>query len=372
MSTTTSNMGLVLPTPGVDPGPTYAQENNTAFTTIDSHNHSNGKGVPITPSGLSITSDLSFLLNNATNLRSVRFSAQASPLTGSAPDLDCLYVSGVDLYYNDGNGNQVQITSGGSVLGSTGTITGLPSGTAGAAYSATPKSFIFSSATSVPANLDLASAILRNLSTPTNAITLAVPGSLASAFTITLPSAAPGSTQLMQMDASGNISVSNTVTGTLTIGSGGSQLTHSTTRLVLNDGVFLSTSSNALIVSTGGTVFVQGVGIAPNQQPAVVTGNNGGAGPLYQSGQISAAGSISNAFGIAGVTVPGTGVYGVTWTYPYLNPPMVLVTLANNFAGFVTTSSITTTGCTVETFTRAPAAAFADFNIVIIGPRADA
>jgi hypothetical protein len=51
----TPNMNLTLPVVGVTPGPTYATQNNAAFTTIDAHDHSAGKGAPISTSGLSYT-----------------------------------------------------------------------------------------------------------------------------------------------------------------------------------------------------------------------------------------------------------------------------------------------------------------------------
>ena len=44
---TTPNMGMTLPTPTVTPGPLYATEIVADLTTIDSHDHSPGKGAPI-------------------------------------------------------------------------------------------------------------------------------------------------------------------------------------------------------------------------------------------------------------------------------------------------------------------------------------
>ena len=46
-TTTTTNMGLVLPTPGERLGPTWATDLNTALTLVDSHDHSSGKGIQI-------------------------------------------------------------------------------------------------------------------------------------------------------------------------------------------------------------------------------------------------------------------------------------------------------------------------------------
>src|SRR5271165_1148795 len=124
-------MNLPNPNPGADPGPDYAQNIQACYNIIDGHNHSAGSGNQINPSGININADLPFGSNNATLLRSVRLIAQGSPLSG-AQDLGCLYVAGVDLYYNDESGNQVQITSAGAVNA---TSSGIVSGSATASFS---------------------------------------------------------------------------------------------------------------------------------------------------------------------------------------------------------------------------------------------
>src|ERR1035437_5104914 len=115
------NMTLPIPVVGVDPGPDYALNLDACLGIIDSHNHSNGSGVQITPAGMNINADLSFGGNNATHLRSVKFSPQSS-LLSLASDSGVLYESGVDLYYNDALGNQIRITASGGVNGSPGSI----------------------------------------------------------------------------------------------------------------------------------------------------------------------------------------------------------------------------------------------------------
>jgi len=111
----TPEMSLTVPVPGSEPGPNWAYDLNSSLTVIDTHTHSAGSGVQITPSGININTDLTFnSLNNAISLRSVRFTAQGSPLS-QVYDLGCLYVSGIDLYYNDENGNQIRLTNAGAV-----------------------------------------------------------------------------------------------------------------------------------------------------------------------------------------------------------------------------------------------------------------
>lgn len=114
MTTTTTNMNLVLPDVSSTVGPTWATLLNAAYTSIDSHDHSTGKGVAITPSGLNISSDLSFAQNNATNLRSARLYNNSS-FSAGVNDLTCLYALNNELYYKDGAGNVVQVTSGGTL-----------------------------------------------------------------------------------------------------------------------------------------------------------------------------------------------------------------------------------------------------------------
>lgn len=203
MSTTiTPNMNLPVPVPGSEPGPDWAEEIVADMYAIDSHDHTSGKGVPITPDGLNISADLPMNENNLTEVRSVNFEAQSAPLSDPT-DLGCLYVSGVDLYYNDEAGNQVRITQSGSVTGSTGTITGLPSGTASASYSA--GTFTFQSATNTPANMNVGPLFIGRNAASSKTVSLTPNAAQAANYDLTLPSALPGSTLPVTTDASGNM-----------------------------------------------------------------------------------------------------------------------------------------------------------------------
>lgn len=123
MSFTTTNMSLVIPSVLVDVGPTYATLLDAAMVLVDSHNHSTGQGVQITPAGLNISSDLSFVQHNATNLRTARLYPNTSISLG-VNDLTCLYALNNELYYVDGAGNNVQVTSAGSLnLGTVSSLT---------------------------------------------------------------------------------------------------------------------------------------------------------------------------------------------------------------------------------------------------------
>lgn len=205
------NMNLPVPIVGQDPGPDWANNINNCLTILDAHNHSPGYGVQVTPAGLNINATLPFNDHNLTQVMSVRFQSQGSPLSGGA-DLECVYVSGVDLFYNDGNGNQVQITSGGGVTGAAGNITNLTP-PASVVYSSINQTFTFQSAANTPANLDVGYIILRNNVVNSKALTVYPPSAMAANFTLTLPSL-PSVQSFVTLDNTGLFSAPWTVDNT--------------------------------------------------------------------------------------------------------------------------------------------------------------
>lgn len=204
----TPNMVLPVPIVGSEVGPQYAIDVNNCFSILDSHDHSPGKGVKLTPSGLNINSNLSFSNNNAIDLRSVRFTPQSSPIA-LASDLNCLSVAGVDLYYNDGNGNQIQITDNGGISGTPGSIANLVS-PASASYVSADSTFVWQSDANTAANMDAASYILRNLTANSFGLTLNPPNAMGSDRDITFPNL-PVSTSFLTIDSSGNMGASITI-----------------------------------------------------------------------------------------------------------------------------------------------------------------
>lgn len=216
---TSPNMNLILPGVGLTFGPQWASDLNASLTLIDSHDHSSGQGVQINPSGMDINTDLSFNNNNAIALRSTNFQVQASPLALPA-DVGCLYVSGVDLYYNDELGNQIQITSSGHVNAGAGSITGLVS-PASASYISGSQTFVWQSNVNTAADMDMGSITLRKLTASSPGITISPPSSLSSSYTITLPAAPPVATSFLRMNTSGIVAADVVVDGTTIVISGG-------------------------------------------------------------------------------------------------------------------------------------------------------
>lgn len=186
-------MGLPNPGVGVTSGPQYASDIYNCMTIIDGHTHTSGSGVPITTAAININANLSFNSFSAYNLNALTLNV----LSGSAPN-QSLYVTGVDLYYIDGNGNQIKITAGGTVNA---TSNGISSGAASASF--VGGTLVVKSSSTVAANIDVASVILRNPTSNSFGLTLAPPA-LGSNYGLVLP-LIPAQTNVMTLDTSGNM-----------------------------------------------------------------------------------------------------------------------------------------------------------------------
>lgn len=200
------NMSLSIPTVGQEPGPQYAFDVNTSLTLVDQHDHSPGRGVQITPSGININADLSFNSHSAINLINATFISQSS---GSAA-LQSVYVAPgsespalQDLWYNDSAGNAIQITAGGQVNATAATIPGESYAAGTFFWKQTQDSL-----PTTPANFDIGSVTIRpNTALTTLGVTLSPPSAIASAYTISLP-LLPSQTSFLTIDPSGNLASS--------------------------------------------------------------------------------------------------------------------------------------------------------------------
>ncbi len=191
-------MGLPNPVPNNDPGPDYAENIQSCFNILDGHNHSAGSGNQISTDGIIINADLPINNFNLTLARSVRFTAQVAPISDPT-DLGCLYESGVDLWYNDGNGNQVQLTSGGSVNA---TSSGISSPPASAAFVGSV--LVVNQNTNTPGNIQAGSILIGNNTVSSNFVTVSAPTALGSNYNFVLPTGLPGAQKFMTLDSSGN------------------------------------------------------------------------------------------------------------------------------------------------------------------------
>jgi hypothetical protein len=266
--TLSPNMGMPISTVGEAPGPAWATNIDASLSIVDSHNHSSGQGVQINPSGININTNFPLNNNNATTIRSVNFTPQPSPLA-LITDIGCLYVSGVDLYYNDESGNQIRITQSGTVAGSSGTITGLPSGTASASYSA--GTFTFQGATNTPAAMNVGPVSIGNAVANSKAVTISPNAGIAANYNISLPAALPAAVNYVTLDNSGNLAFNSsgfTGTGAVVL-----QTTPSfPSGIVFPSGtmvdyaegtwtpVYSISSGSATITTQAGSVFYQKIG----------------------------------------------------------------------------------------------------------------
>jgi len=198
------NMSLPVPIVSVAPGPDYAQDVNNCLAILDQHTHAFGSGIQITPDGLNINNDLTFQDNNITFLKTIQFSSQTTTIPAVTPYIDCLYVSGVDLYYNDGANNIVRITQSGGVAGSPGSIANLTS-PASASYVAGDQTFVWESGANTAANMDFGAAIFRNITPGSNGVTISPPPALAADYGIQLFTALPTGPSFVTIDSAGNL-----------------------------------------------------------------------------------------------------------------------------------------------------------------------
>lgn len=306
--TTSPNMNLPVPIVGQELGPQWATDINNSLSIIDAHTHSAGSGVQINPAGLNINSDLTFSDNNATQLRSSRYQPQSALLSLPA-DIGAVYVSGVDLYFNDVNGTQIRLTQSGSIVGTAGSITGLVP-PASVTYSSISETFVFQSDVVTPANLDAASVTIRDLVASSHGVTLEAPVALGSDYSLVLPTL-PGALSLMTLDAAGNMGTvtpdNSTIqfnSGTLRVVPGGITTTQIAAATILGSNIAAATITSSNIAAatiTGSNIAATTVG------PTNLTTFNF-SGPSASSGGFSTASASSVPVPALSLTINCSGV----------------------------------------------------------------
>ena len=308
--TISPDMNLLIPIVGQDPGPEYASDVNSSLLIIDQHNHTPGSGVAITPAAININADLAFNGNNAISLNSVRFTPLLSPIPATGVNLGCIYVAGVDLYYNDESGNQIQLTKSGAVAGTPGSISGLVS-PASASYNSVSGTFVFESGTNTPAYIDGASIILRNFTANSQGLTLNPPPAMASSYSLTLP-VLPASTLPVQLSNTGQFS-----TGPITFAQLDTPTQTLITPIVPTFQQFLSGSGTYTLPtsSKGAPLYIRVTMVGAGGGGAGCGPTAGGAGSNTTFGALLAGGGTSsaNSNGAAGGTnsaLPG-GLIGI-------------------------------------------------------------
>jgi hypothetical protein len=315
--TLTPNMSLLQPSIGVEGWQAAAGELNTSLSLVDGHDHSNGRGVAIGTAGLNIQGDLALNGNNLTTIRALRMSA-LSLGTLSASDNAALATSGVDLYYRDGNGNNIRLTQSGSIVGTAGSISGLNS-PASASYVSGSGTFIWQSAASTSASMDMGSITLRPMTSGANGVTIAPPSGLGASYALTLPPAPPGTGNALTLTSTaGNQTylTLGTANQVLAVNGAGTALTYS----------LIGTSNIATGAVTGSTV-ASGTITGTNLASATITSDK-----LSQTVQ---AGSTFSAVNLSGAT--GTIFTSGTFTASG-NVPTKIIIQGNGSESYIQTS----------------------------------
>ena len=401
--TNSPNMNLPIPTVGVDPGPDYANNINQSLTQIDQHDHSAGNGVPVTPAGLNISTDLSFQSNNLLSVGAIQLITQPNLLTTIHSGY--VYQFGGDLYYNAGlDGFPVQLTVGHNIVGTPGSITGLSSPASASYISGV---FHWQSTSTAPASMDMQSVILRNSSSLTYGLTLQAPA-LSSNYTLTLPVRPASETSFMIMGTSGAMAATIPIYGALTT----SNLSPSAAILgsQLDPDAQIITNQIATVGTRGNTgIFATQIAPAANiagtqlTNPLILPGNLGVAGTVSVLGaQVQIAGrnavvaSPSDTHGltvVAGIVqgptaavlsgqgfscnfYPGTGnlVYQIFFTTPFAGLPAISITPiqvgTNRWVTPIIVDRCDSTGCDVFFYSTQAGQIQSSFSVIAIGTKA--
>ena len=271
----TSLMGLTTSTPGVTNDLTAATSEQSNYQVIDIHDHSSMKGAQVPTAGLNINANLGFAGFKAFNFLAAQFSNQDSPLS-AAENKPCVYSLNGELRFIDNSGNDVLITNAGSVNSATGSISGLSSPVA-AGFSSSTFTWQANAGTGIYAKMANADVSLyESLAGVTNAVTLKSPATLAASYSVTLPAAAPASTQYVTMAATGQLATASadsigsamTATGVNAIAStmsatGGNAIANVRTRTVSATAAAGGVaSSSAVSFSTSSVTFVNATSLS--------------------------------------------------------------------------------------------------------------
>jgi len=183
-------MSLELPVINVTPDPLWSQDFLDDLNLIDLHNHTTGQGQQVPTAGININADLNFNNFSAVNLTSAAFVQQGSTLATPSS----IYTHLGDLWYTNGAGTAVQITSGPSVnvTGSGGFKGDYTTAHAIAYFNSTANLFSYTNSINQFSSIQGSSLLLTNALG--NTIQLQVDSTLTVDYTLTLPITLPSPT----------------------------------------------------------------------------------------------------------------------------------------------------------------------------------
>lgn len=209
------------------------------------------------------------------------------------------------------------MTKNGGVNAGSGSIANLTS-PASASYVSANQTFVWQSNTNTPANLDLASLILRNLSSGSFGVTVSPPASLGNNFDLTLPTPPVSGSRFVSIDNSGTFGAVWNV-----------------------DDVTLEISSNVLQVPSN--VNLPGKAVQENGNNVVVSNTNTTNSLSVIRGTIGNDGEIFTGEGFT-VTKISMGKTQINFTTAFADEPSIVATpfgsaaFASYVSGFVSSS----------------------------------
>lgn len=285
----TTNMGLVMPTEGSDDG-TWDALINDAADVLDGHTHAPGLGVRVPTAGLRINADLSMadagVYSAIVDAKALEMQPHAA--AGMSAYAGAFFVNSSDsnnLYFRTVSGSNVRITNGAQLDFTVAGGIGGDYVAAGAAVAYTSASDSYTFKKPSPGNWARLQAGALRISeyntTESTYVELACPAALAGTYTITFPTAAPGSTSLVQMSSAGVLTASTTVTSATTFSglitaSVGATATAGQSFTVSGAGEYKHGDRTMVIRALSGTLGNGTSGVSGGAGPYFILGGNAG------------------------------------------------------------------------------------------------
>ena len=190
---TTSNMGLPIDVVSTTPGPAWATDLEQTKLLIDAHTHVSGYGVPVPTAGLNINASIPM---GGFGLSSAGLMGLSNQLTTSSGSVNFLYAYGGNLYWNQGSGVPIQLTTTtGLNVSGFGGISGLAGTTGAWTYSAALTTFIGTADTNKSAAVDAGAVTIRETNVANaKGVRLKTTTGLAADYDLTMPASIPGIT----------------------------------------------------------------------------------------------------------------------------------------------------------------------------------
>lgn len=203
-----------LPAVGSTAGPTWATQLIAWCNEIEADIEAS-----VVPAEISVNANFEFNNYRVTELQGAQFQSKATPSTAGGTDTNMLEVVSGELFFIDGGGASIQMTSGGALNSSTtgGIVGDYSDSLANVSYSVANTEYTFNdhNAATRPAGLNCGNIALREKGASSNYVSLQSPGSLAASYVWVFPTALPGSgTEVVTINNSGIVDTTSALSVT--------------------------------------------------------------------------------------------------------------------------------------------------------------